>query len=226
MLPAASLVFKFFQSLPCQNEPSQNSISASSTRKSGEPYTFGCDLYLIPAWRNILAVSSSSLVPLLLMFRITSDRFSLENTSATTIFCVCHAYLKILSLARGCPQVTVQIHLSPNRLSSTRSTAGYAEGATRMPEVVGRTVPPISGVCVFRPRQCLILRQRPGPSSAGCYASAAHLTNMGGGRCTPDVKMSQSETRSVIRNHAVPAHGQPTAAPLRGSRLSSSGWSG
>ena len=35
-----------------------------------------------------------------------------------------------------------------------------------------------------------------------------------------------SETRSVIRNHAVPARGRPAAAPLRGSRLSSSGWSG
>ena len=34
------------------------------------------------------------------------------------------------------------------------------------------------------------------------------------------------ETRSVIRNHAVPARGRPAAAPLRGSRLSSSGWSG
>ena len=35
-----------------------------------------------------------------------------------------------------------------------------------------------------------------------------------------------SETRSVIRNHAVPARGRPAAAPLRGFRLSSSGWSG
>ena len=38
--------------------------------------------------------------------------------------------------------------------------------------------------------------------------------------------LPRSETRSVIRNHAVPARGRPAAAPLRGSRLSSSGWSG
>ena len=42
----------------------------------------------------------------------------------------------------------------------------------------------------------------------------------------PAFQKALSETRSVIRNHAVPARGRPAAAPLRGSRLSSSGWSG
>ena len=81
LLPAASRALSPGQSLPCQNEPSQNRTSLPSTMKSGEPCSLGWDLYRIPPPLMSRAASRSGQVPLLLIFDITSDRFSLVNTS-------------------------------------------------------------------------------------------------------------------------------------------------
>ena len=71
-----------------------------------------------------------------------------------------------------------------------------------------------------RPRDGL-----PGRREHSAVLTARRENHVGAVRLHRRIEGS-TETRSVIRNHAVPARGRPAAAPLRGSRLSSSGWSG